>query len=340
MKGSLLLKACKREPNDQIPIWLMRQAGRYMAEYQAIRKKYSFLEMCRNPKVAAEVTLMAVEHLGVDAAIIFADILLPVDPMGVGLEFVKGEGPTIPRPIKNEDDINRLYEVNVHDSLGYVLETIRIVRRKTPSHIPVIGFCGAPFTMASYMIEGKGSRNYIPTKTLMYNHKTAWDSLMEKLVIVLRDFLNAQIKAGAQVVQIFDSWVGCLSPHDYRKFVLPHTKNLIDGIEESVPVIHFGTGTATLLELQKEAGGDVIGLDWRVDIASTWERLGDVAIQGNLDPVILFFPIDVIKRETKRILDAVGNKPGFIFNLGHGILPETPVDHVKALVDFVHEWKT
>ncbi len=336
---TLLLRACRRQPNERIPIWLMRQAGRYMAEYQMVRQKLGFLDLCKNPELAAEVTLSALERLGVDAAIIFADILLPVEPMGIGLDFAKGEGPRILRPVRDIAAIEQLRPVDINESLGFVLEAIRNVRSTMDSRIPLIGFCGAPFTMASYMIEGKGSRNYIPTKTLMHSEPKAWHQLMEKLVAVQIDFLTEQHKAGCQVLQIFDSWVGALSPQDYEEYVLVHVKNLIQSLPKDVPVIHFGTGTATLLELQKQAGGDVIGLDWRMDIGPTWERLGDVAIQGNLDPVILFSDLDVIRAEAKKILDAVGHKPGFIFNLGHGILPETPVDHVMALVDYVHEWK-
>ncbi len=337
--NTLFLRACRRQPNDQIPVWLMRQAGRYMAEYQMVRSQSSFLELCKDPDLAAEVTITAVERLGVDAAIIFADILLPLEPLGVGLEYAKGEGPLILRPVRNEAAINNLNPVDVHESLGFVLQAIKNVRQDMHPRIPLIGFAGAPFTVAAYMIEGKGSRNYIPTKTLMHSSPKAWHQLMDKLVAVLSDYLNAQIEAGCQVVQIFDSWVGCLSPDDYREYVLPHNKRLIESVQKGTPVIHFGTGTATLLELQKEAGGDVIGLDWRMNIGPTWKRLGDVAIQGNLDPVILFSSLDVIRTQAKKILDAVGHKPGFIFNLGHGILPETPVDHVMALVDFIHEWR-
>jgi uroporphyrinogen decarboxylase len=338
LDDSLVLRACRREPNETVPIWLMRQAGRYMAEYQLVRNQMSFLDLCKNPELAAEVTITAVERLGVDAAIIFADILLPVEPMGVGLDFSKGEGPTILRPVRDTASIDKLHPVDVRESLGFVLHAVELVRRQMHPRIPLIGFAGAPFTMASYMIEGKGSRNYIPTKSLMHSDSQAWHRLMEKLTTVLTAYLNAQIEAGCQLVQLFDSWVGCLTPHDYREYVLPHNKRLIKSLKKGIPVIHFGTGTAALLELQKQAGGDVIGLDWRVEIGPSWERLGDIAIQGNLDPVILFSKPEVIRQEAKKILDAVGARPGFIFNLGHGILPETPVDHVISLVDYVHEW--
>lgn len=337
LHDSLMMRACRREATERIPVWLMRQAGRYMAEYQMFRKQLSFLDFCKNSDLAAEVTIMAVERLGVDAAIIFADILLILEPMGLSLDFEKGVGPSIYNPVRNLDAIRNLKEVDTPDSLGFVLEAIRKVRHDMHPRIPLIGFAGAPFTLASYMIEGKGSRNYIPTKQLMHDHPAAWHALMEKLTTALGAYLNAQIDAGCQIVQLFDSWVGCLSPHDYREYVLPHNRRLIDSIKKGVPLIHFGTGTATLLELQKEAGGDVIGLDWRVELGPTWERLGDVAIQGNLDPVILFSAPEIIRAEAERIIDSAGNKPGFIFNLGHGILPETPVDHVIQLIDYIKD---
>ncbi|MBI2340702.1 MAG: uroporphyrinogen decarboxylase [Deltaproteobacteria bacterium] len=336
---SPILRACRGEKNKTVPIWLMRQAGRYMAEYQMVRGKVGFLELCKDPDLAAEVTISAVERLGVDAAIIFSDILLPLEAMGVPLEYRDKEGPVIGRPARDIQSIENLRPVDPHESLGFVLEAIRKTRKALHPQIPLISFCGAPFTMASYLIEGKGSRNYIPTKVLMKENPSAWKALMKKLVMVLTDFLNAQVIAGADLLQVFDSWVGCLSPEDYKEYVLPHTKKLILGIKKGTPVIHFGTGTGTLLELQKQAGGGVIGVDWRVNIKDAARRLGKVGIMGNLDPVILFSKPEVIRREAKKILQAVGKRPGFIFNLGHGILPETPVDHVMALVDFVHEWK-
>ncbi|MBI4412363.1 MAG: uroporphyrinogen decarboxylase [Deltaproteobacteria bacterium] len=335
---SPIMRACQLKPNKTVPIWLMRQAGRYMAEYQMIRGKVGFLELCKNPDLATEVTISAVERLGVDAAIIFSDILLPLEAMGVPLEYREKEGPVIGRPVRDLESIKNLSQVDPHESLEFVLEAIRKTRKNLYPRIPLIGFCGAPFTMASYLIEGKGSRNYIPTKILMREHPSAWKTLMQKLVTVLADFLNAQIEAGADLLQIFDSWVGCLSPEDYAQYVLPHTKRLISGMKKNVPIIHFGTGTATLLELQKKAGGHVIGVDWRVPMKDAAKRLGKTALMGNLDPVVLFSKPDVIRREAKKILKAVGKKPGFIFNLGHGILPETPVDHVMALIDFVHSW--
>ncbi len=335
------LMACQRKVASYTPIWLMRQAGRYMKEYRALRKKYSFLEMCKNPQLAAEVTLQPIGQLRVDAAIIFADILLPLEPMGIELEFAKDEGPVFHHPIREMKQIERLRIIEPEGDLPFLMEAIGIVRKELDGKIPLIGFSGAPFTLASYIIEGGHSKNYILTKGMMYQNPQAWDRLMEKLSEVLIRYLNAQIRSGVQAVQLFDSWVGCLSPTDYERYVLPHSKRVIDGVDRSVPLIHFGTTTSTLLEGMKKAGGDVIGVDWRVDLGEAWSRIGyDVAIQGNLDPVVLLSSIDVIKKEAKRILDRAGNRPGHIFNLGHGILPNTPVENVAALVDTVHEYSS
>ncbi len=332
------MRACRREPVPYTPIWLMRQAGRYMPEYRAVRAKTTFLELCKNPSLAAEVTVTAAERLGVDAAIIFADILLILEPMGVELEFAHGEGPVIHNPVRQASDVDRLRQLEDVGALEFVNEAIRQTRRALKPDIPLIGFSGAPFTLASYITEGSGSKNYIHTKRLMYNDSGAWHAMMSLIAVSLVKYLNAQIDAGAQAVQLFDSWVGCLSPDDYREFVLPHSRTVIEGIKAGVPVIHFGTGTAALLELMREAGGDVIGLDWRVRLDRGWERVGhDVAVMGNLDPVALFADRDVLRAQAKRILDQAGKRPGHIFNLGHGILPETPVENVIALVDFVHE---
>jgi len=320
------------------PIWLMRQAGRYMAEYREVRARTTFLELCKTPSLAAEVTVTAVERLRVDAAIIFADILLILEPMGIELEFAEGEGPVIHNPVRNASDVDRLREVEDANALDFVYEAIRQTRRALKPDIPLIGFCGAPFTLASYLIEGGGSKNYIRTKRLMYDDAGAWHAMMALISRALSRYLNAQIEAGAQTVQLFDSWVGCLSPDDYREFVLPHTRNVIRNVVPGVPVIHFGTGTATLLELMREAGGDVIGLDWRIRLDEGWQRVGhDVAIMGNLDPVVLFANQEALRAQAKRILDRAGKRVGHIFNLGHGILPETPVENVIALVDMVHE---
>jgi uroporphyrinogen decarboxylase len=308
-----------------------------MREYREVREKTTFLELCKNPALAAEVTVTAVERLGVDAAIIFADILLILEPLGIELEFAKGEGPVIHNPVRRPSDVERLRELDDADELEFVYEAIRQTRSALKPDIPLIGFCGAPFTLASYMTEGSGSKNYLHTKRLMYDDAGAWHAMMALISRGLVKYLNAQIAAGAQAVQLFDSWVGCLSPDDYREFVLPHTKSVIENVTPSVPVLHFGTGTAALLELMREAGGDVIGLDWRVRLDEGWRRVGhDVAVMGNLDPVVLFAKQDVLREQAKRILDQAEGRPGHIFNLGHGILPETPVENVIALVEMVH----
>ena len=338
LQDSVFMKACRREPVPYTPVWLMRQAGRYMREYREVRAKTTFLDLCKTPSLAAEVTVTAAERLGVDAAIIFADILLILEPMGIELEFARGEGPVIHNPVKTAKDVDRLREVDDVGSLDFVFEAIRQTRTALNGNIPLIGFSGAPFTLASYICEGGGSRNYISTKSLMYNDAGAWHAMMSLISRALSRYLNAQIAAGAQAVQLFDSWVGCLSPDDYRKFVLPHTRNVIQNVTPDVPVIHFGTGTGTLLELMREAGGTVIGLDWRVRINEAWNRIGhDVAVMGNLDPVALFAHRNEVVAQAKRILDQAAQRPGHIFNLGHGILPDTTVDNVIALVNAVHE---
>lgn len=338
LQESPFLKACRLEPTPYTPIWIMRQAGRYMLEYREIRGKLSFLELCHRPDLAAEVTVTAAQRLGVDAAIIFGDILLVVQPMGVGLEFTKGGGPVIHNPVRSGADLKRLQPVDVQESLSFVFDAVRLARATLPPNIPLIGFAGAPFTLASYLIEGRGSRQYQHTKALMYRDPWAWHALMERLADIVSGYLNGQIAAGAQVVQLFDSWVGCLSPDDYREFVLPHTKRAIAALTPGVPVIHFGTDTATLLSLMREAGGNVIGLDWRVDLGETWSRLGhDVGVQGNLDPMVLLAELGEIRRQAGRILERAAKRPGHIFNLGHGVLPQTPVDHLRALIDYVHE---
>jgi len=338
LQESAFLKACRLEPTPYTPIWIMRQAGRYLQEYREIRGKLSFLELCHRPDLAAEVAVTAVERLGVDAAIIFGDILLVVEPMGVGLEFTKGDGPVIHNPVRTGADLKRLQPVDVQESLSFLFEAVRLARAALPPNIPLIGFAGAPFTLASYLIEGRGSRQYQHTKTLMYRDPGAWHALMERLSEVVSGYLNGQIAAGAQVAQLFDSWVGCLSPDDYREFVLPHTKRVIANLTPGVPVIHFGTDTATLLPLIREAGGNVIGLDWRVDLGEAWSRLGhEVGVQGNLDPMVLLAEPDEIRRQAGRILERAAKRPGHIFNLGHGVLPQTPVDHLRALIDYVHE---
>ena len=316
----------------------MRQAGRYMKEYRALRRKYSFLELCKTSELAAEVTLLPVEQFDVDAAVLFSDILIPLEPMGIELEFKGNEGPVFHHPVREMKQIKKLRGIEPEKDVPFLLDAIRMVRRELNGKVPLIGFSGAPFTLASYIIEGGHSQNYTLTKGMMYQNRAAWDLLMEKLTQVLIPYLNAQVKAGAQALQVFDSWVGCLSPSDYEEYVLPHSKKIFDEVDRSVPTIHFGTVSSTLLERMKRAGGDVIGVDWRVDLGEAWARLGyDVAIQGNLDPVILLSSPEFIEREAKRILGRAASRPGHIFNLGHGILPNTPVDNVARLVNAVHE---
>jgi uroporphyrinogen decarboxylase len=316
----------------------MRQAGRYMAEYRAMRQRYGFLALCKTPEAAAEVTLQPVDALGVDGAILFADILLIVEPLGVGLEFAKGEGPVIHRPVRNVADVERMPGIDVESSLGYVFETVRIVTRALGGRLPLIGFAGAPFTVASYIVEGGPSRDFQRTKRLMYEEPEAWHRLMNLLADATARYLSGQVRAGASMIQLFDSWVGALSPADYRTFVLPHTRAVIQALPREAPVIHFGTGTAGLLPLMREAGGDVIGLDWRVDLDEGWRRVGhDVGVQGNMDPALLLTKPSLMRERVQDILRRAGGRPGHIFNLGHGVYQQTPVDHVKALVDMVHE---
>jgi uroporphyrinogen decarboxylase len=333
------LRACRHEPVEATPVWFMRQAGRYMAEYRAIREKYSLLEICYHPELAAEVTLQPVRALGVDAAILFADILLPAIPLGVGLEFAKSEGPVLQNPVRTLEDVKNLRRVDPESDLAYVMEAIRILRGAL-SGVPLIGFCGAPFTVASYLIEGGSSREFLKTKTMMYSTPKVWHALMDKLSEVLSDYLVAQIRAGAQAVQVFDSWVGALSPVDYETFVLPYSQKVLKAAEAmKVPVIHFGTNTTTLLLSMKRAGGSVLGLDWRLPLDDGWKIIGhDRAVQGNLDPATLFAPLPEIKRRVHDVLRRAEGRPGHIFNLGHGILQRTPVDHVRAVVDMVHEF--
>jgi uroporphyrinogen decarboxylase len=335
------LRACRRLPVDTTPVWFMRQAGRYMPEYRAIRANYSLLEIVARPELAAEVTLQPVKALGVDAAILFADILLPVVPMGLKLEFIKGEGPHIENPIRSEQDVRALTSFNPEDDLGHVMEAVRLVRKELNKDTPLIGFTGAPFTVASYMVEGGPSKDYLNVKKLMYTNPQVWHALMEKLSAVLSDYLVGQVNAGAQAVQVFDSWVGALSPQDYAKFALPYSQKVLSAASNlDVPVIHFGTNTFTLLPLMKEAGGSVIGLDWRAPLDEGWRAVGyDTAVQGNLDPTVLFAPLKTIKIYVEDILRRAEGRPGHIFNLGHGILQHTPVENVRAVVEMVHEWK-
>ena len=336
--NSLLVRACKRLPVDRTPVWLMRQAGRYMAEYRAVRKSHSLIEICKKPSLAAEVTITAAEILKVDAAIIFADLLLPLEVMGLPFRFSTGEGPVIDRPVRTAQDIAGL-RTDSASELGYVAEGVKLVSDHFGDKIPVIGFCGAPFTLASYMIEGGGSRHYIHTKRMMYSEPQLFDQLLAKLVTITAGYASEQVRAGADVVQVFDSWVGCLSPQDYRRYVLPRTCELVRRLKKTgAPVIYFGTDTATLLTAMRETGAEVIGLDWRIPLDEGWEQLNyDNAVQGNLDPVVLFSPWKQVQAAAQEVMNRANGRPGHIFNLGHGILPETPVDNVKALVSFVHE---
>jgi uroporphyrinogen decarboxylase len=334
---SAFMKACRCEATAFTPIWLMRQAGRYMPEYRQIRAKLPFIELCKNPALAAEITVKAAERIGADAAIIFTDILLILQPMGLGLEFSEGEGPIVRNMVRESRDVDRLSEVEPEGSLGFVFDAIRMARSALNPRTPLIGFAGAPFTLASYMIEGGASKNYQHTKSLMYRDPSAWHAMMSRITRALVSYLNGQIKAGVQAVQIFDSWVGCLGPEDYTEFVLPHAKAVIEALPHNVPVIHFATGNPMLLESLRAAGGHVIGLDFRVSLDRAWACLGNVAVQGNLDPLVLLAEPSYIRYRTKMILEQAAGRPGHIFNLGHGILPSTPPENVIALVDAVHE---
>ena len=333
-----LLKAARREPTDTTPVWIMRQAGRYLPEYMAVRSKVTFIELCKRPELAAEVTLTAQRVLGVDAAILFADLLPMLEPMGINLEYAKGEGPVIHNPIRTAADVDRFHELETVDALQFVFDAVELIRRDLPANIPLLGFAGAPFTLASYVIEGGGSKNYLDTKRMMYGDEGAWRTLMERLSRSLIRYINAQVDAGCQAIQLFDSWAGCLSPSDYRRYALPYTKQVIQGIRPDAPVINFLTGNPALLPLLRETGGNVIGLDWRVDLADGWRTVGyDVGVQGNLDPVSLMADLPTLRSRAKAVLDAAGGRPGHIFNLGHGVFPEVPPDSVKALVEMVHE---
>ena len=341
MSNDLFLKACRREPVDRTPVWFMRQAGRYMEEYQRVRKHHGILDICKIPELAAEVTLQPVERFPLDAAIIFADILLPLESMGLDLAFREKEGPIIRNPVRYEDDVKRLRTVD-GDAFRFSYDAVRVTQKLLRGRVPLIGFAGAPFTLASYAIEGGGTRNYLITKQMMLRRPDQWHALLNKLADVVTVYLQNQIRAGAQAVQLFDSWVGCLSPGDYRDYALPHVKSIIDRLQpEGIPIIYFGTGTSTLLPLMRSAGSDVLGLDWHVELDEAWARIGyDVAVQGNLDPVALFGPLPELERRINDILKRAGQRAGHVFNLGHGILPETPVDHVAAAIEFVHNYRT
>ena len=341
--NSLFVRAARAQATERTPVWFMRQAGRYMPEYRAVRKQYSLIEICKKPDVAAQVTIEAAEILKVDAAIIFADLLLPLEVMGLPFHFTAGEGPggsgpKIEKPVRAAEDVARLRTDRAAD-LGYVSEAVKLVCKHFGDNLPVIGFCGAPFTLASYMIEGGGSRNYLYTKKMMYSAPDAWNELMKKLVAVTAEYSAEQVRAGADAIQIFDSWVGCLSVEDYRRYVLPHATELVKRLQKTrAPIIYFGTDSATLLPSMQETGAEVIGLDWRIPLDTGWESLGlKGAVQGNLDPVLLFADCKELISRAQDILRRAGGRPGHIFNLGHGILPETPVENVKALCDFIRE---
>jgi len=335
-EDSLLVKAARRQPTDRPPIWLMRQAGRYLPEYRAIRRKTTFLELCKNPDLCAEVMIRTVERLGVDAAIIFSDLLPILEPMGLKLEFTAGSGPVIQNPIRSAKDVDRVRELESMEGLEFVVETVRRTRAGLAERLPVIGFAGAPFTLACYAVEGSASRDYARVKALMHQDPGAWNALLEKLARSVALYLNAQIDAGVQVVQLFDSWVGCLGPDDYRRFVLPHSRLAIAAVNERVPLIHFATGNPALIPLLSEAGGAVIGVDWRIRLEDAWRAIGyHKGIQGNLDPAVLLARPDEVRRRAREILAQAAGRPGHIFNLGHGVLPQTPVENVLALVETV-----
>jgi uroporphyrinogen decarboxylase len=331
------LRACRREPTDVTPVWFMRQAGRYMPEYRALREKHTLIEICKTPELALEVTLQPL-RLGVDAAILFADILLPLEPMGAPFSFEKGEGPVIHSPVRDMAAIERLRVIDPEDGLGYVLSALELIRRELAGRVPLIGFAGAPFTLASYLVEGGKPGQFAKTKLLMYQEPAAWEALLGKIAEVVRRYLRAQVAAGAQALMLFDSWAGALSPDDYRQYAQPFSARVLgDAQGLGVPVIHFGTDTAGMLPLIKEAGGTVIGADFRIGLDEAWIRLGsDVAIQGNLDPAVLFAPWNVLEAAAARVLAKAGGRAGHVFNLGHGILPETPVENVQKLVEYVH----
>lgn len=332
------IKACLGEKVDYTPVWLMRQAGRYMKEYQKIRSRVDFLTLCKTPELAAEVSLQPVDVLGVDAAILFSDILIPVEAMGMHLRFLEKKGPVFRKPVRNKSDVNRLIIPDTEESMPFVLETIKILRRELETRVPLIGFSGAPFTLATYIIEGGSSRSFIHTKTMMYRDPELFSSLMDKITSTVIGYLSSQIRAGAQVVQLFDSWAGILSPLDYERIIFPYIKTVIKAIKPlGAPVIYFVNNCAGLLDIIKGAGADVIGIDWRVDMGGAVKRLGKkVSVQGNLDPCVLLGPGDRIEERVRDIMDKASSSRGHIFNLGHGILPETDVDNAIAMVEAVH----
>jgi uroporphyrinogen decarboxylase len=337
LHNSRFMRACRGEKTDCTPVWLMRQAGRYMKEYREVRARCTFLELCKSPELCCEVTVTAQKRLGVDAAILFADLLPILEPMGIELDYLEGEGPKIFNPVREAADLKRFVETDPRVTMRFVGESVRKIRHELAGDIPLIGFSGAPFTLAAYAIEGGGSRNFEHAKAFMYRDAGAWNEMLARIVRTAVLYLNMQIDAGAQAVQVFDSWVGCLSPADYREYVLPHTKALIAGVKGRVPVIHFGVGTATLLSAMHEAGADVLGVDWHTPLREAWDATGARAVQGNLDPVCLMADTATVEKQAAAVIAAASARAGHIFNLGHGILQHTPVENVIRLVEYVHE---
>jgi uroporphyrinogen decarboxylase len=338
--GSRFLRACLRQPVDRTPVWFLRQAGRYMQEYREVRKQHTLVEICKQPELAAEVTITAAEKLGVDAAIIFADLLLPLEPMGLDFDFLDGKGPVVHHPVRSVEDVRALHTDRA-DELAYVARAIEKVAAHFRNSLGIIGFCGAPYTLASYMIEGGGSRDFIHTKQMMYSKPAAWHLLLDKIVAVLEEYCRLQVEAGAEVIQIFDSWVGSLALADYRDYAFEASKRLVHSVQQlGVPVIYFGVETTGLLTQMAATGADVIGLDWRQPLDEGWRAVGQGhAVQGNLDPITLFAPLDVLELRVREILRAANGRAGHIFNLGHGIVPGTPVENVQAVVRMVHEFR-
>lgn len=337
LDNSVFLRACRGEATEFTPVWLNRQAGRYMPEYHTLKGSTPSLEFFKNPQLAAQATLDAQRILAVDAAIMFADLLPLLEPMGLKLDYVAGAGPVFENPVRTARDIDGLEVVPADQGTPYIVDTIKLIRAGLPPNVPLIGFAGAPFTLASYAIEGRGSRNYVFVKRMMYSDEGAWSALMDKLVETIGDYVRLQIRSGVQAVQLFDSWVGCLSREDFRRYVLPHTRRLIETIRGEVPIIYFGTGNAHLVDDMYACGPEIMALDWRTPLVETWTRLGCRAVQGNMDPVALCADRSTVARKAQALLDEVAARPGHIFNLGHGIIPETPVDNVKYLVEYVHE---
>ena len=340
VRESRFLRACRREPVDVTPVWFMRQAGRYMSDYRALRQNYTLLQLCRTPDLATVVTLQPVRAIDVDAAILFSDLLLPLEPMGIAFDFVKGEGPAIENPLRSTSDIDRVRVVDPRETLAFTFAAIRQIKQELGGRVPLIGFAGAPFTLASYAIEGGHSNNFALTKSLMYGDPAAWHRLADRLATVVADYLIAQIDAGVDAVQIFDSWVGALNADDYREFAMPHTQKIFAAVAGRVPTIHFGVATGAILDIMREAGGDVVGADWRVPLDEAWTRIGpDRGIQGNLDPTLLLGPRDRLLTGTRDVLRRAAGRPGHIFNLGHGILPSTPLENVQAVARAVHQYR-